>query len=390
MISTKAPKTNYLSINDVGKFTMIWDVSVVLIPIFFTLFAIHFFFGDQTWISSLVACLIAVFNVVILFRTRKYEAIAIFSVIIGVLLCQAVIFVVEDSQLISNVMWSVLISFFAFFMLNTFWGTLILLINLSSTIVYLFNADVGSVSGVEVNYKMVVDVVYVALALAYVVHKIMANNKLTNQRYEHENKKNEVLLKEIHHRVKNNLQIISSLLKLQAADAHSEILTTQFDEAIGRIKSMALIHEKMYHNDDLSHINVKEYLISLSEDICSSICSDGNLTFDIQSDIEMVGVKSIVPVSLIFNELLTNSMKHGFQGAKTGHISLKISLNKDIVECLYKDNGSWKEPKRENTFGLDLLDTLTQQLDGSYVRDTTNGTMYFFKFDARAMFPAVK
>ena len=302
MITWKAPQTKYDSFNEIGKFNMLWDVCIVLIPIFFALFVIHLYLGDLTWVTSLVACIIDVVCIIILNKTRKYKVVSIFITMVGVLMIQSLIYFIDDSQLISDVLWSVLLSYFGFFLFNSWVGTIILLVNISSMLI--FNSFHGAVSIVKtVDAKMVIDVIYVSIALAYVINKMMQNNKFINSKYEEENARNKILLKEIHHRVKNNLQIVSSLLRLQSAELEDGI-RNQFDEAIGRIRSMALIHERMYGNNDLSKIDLQTYIRILADDITETMTSGNKITFSINSDLESVDIKSMVTISLIFNELL--------------------------------------------------------------------------------------
>ena len=173
MLFYKTPQTDYTSMDDIGKFNMIWNVAYLLIPIFLMLFLFHAIMGDKTWISSLVSAILALTCVVVLYKTRKYKTVAIFAVTAGVMMCQMVIYVVPDAQLISNVLWCVLISYFAFFMLNSIWGTLILMFNLCSLLIYysVFGAETLIIR--EVDLKMIIDVLYVGLALGFVIHKMM-------------------------------------------------------------------------------------------------------------------------------------------------------------------------------------------------------------------------
>ena len=125
---------------------------------------------------------------------------------------------------------------------------------------------------------------------------------------------------------------------------------------------------------------VRSYLVSLTDELANSIQSGTNIEFNVSSELDKMDVESIVPVSLIFNELITNSIKHGFANAKQGAINVDIRRSKTGVDFEYYDNGQWIEPKEEGTFGLDLLNTLTEQLEGSFTREINNGTLYVFSF----------
>ena len=110
------------------------------------------------------------------------------------------------------------------------------------------------------------------------------------------------------------------------------------------------------------------------------------ITFSINSDLESVDIKSMVTISLIFNELITNSLKHGLNSEEEGKIAIKITSEDEETRFDYSDNGQWKTPQNESSFGLELLTTLTEQLDGSYTRTTDDGTKYHFVFNTRSFF----
>jgi len=176
------------------------------------------------------------------------------------------------------------------------------------------------------------------------------------------------------------------LLKLQAVESNDARLEDHFNEAINRIQSMALIHEKMYHNDDLTKIDIQSYLISLADDITRSFNLKNEVRFNVHSQVHQIDVKSIVPISLIFNELITNTLKHGLSDNKKGEINVEIKSNKDVIQFKYSDNGVWKDPSVTGTFGLELINTLTQQLDGTCEREVKEGTHYKFEFNSKLFF----
>ncbi|MCB9363728.1 MAG: transporter substrate-binding domain-containing protein [Flavobacteriales bacterium] len=197
------------------------------------------------------------------------------------------------------------------------------------------------------------------------------------------NKKSEerkILLQEIHHRVKNNLQVIISLLRLQKSDA-DEILSEKLNETITRINSIALVHEKTYNSENLANIKLKEYIESLADDIILSFSYQNKPVLTVNSTIENINLKPLVPLALIFNELITNSLKHGLKNIKNGSIEINISVRDNHLYMTYHDNGTWIENKEKSNFGLSLIDTFTEQLDGSYTRTTENGTTYNFELE---------
>jgi PAS domain S-box-containing protein len=190
----------------------------------------------------------------------------------------------------------------------------------------------------------------------------------------------EVLLREIHHRVKNNMQIISSLLNLQIQFEDLDETISVLKESQGRIKSMAIIHEKLYQSSSLTNINFKEYLEKLILDIYYSY---GILDGSIESMLEIqdinLNIDTAMPLGLIINELVTNSIKYAFP-ENIGKIIIKLESNHDQLELTIADNGIGM-PKEliledSKTLGLQLVNSLINQLDGRLELDTSHGTKF--------------
>lgn len=379
------PKTEYASIEDVGRFNMIWHASLALVPVFILLALMHLIFGDKSVSTSIAALFVTLMVLYILRRTRKFLIPGIICVLAGMLIIQAVVFLVDDSHVISDTMWCILVAIFAYFIFGSLTGTVVLMFNLSGLIVYLLTADATQIANKGVNfevvdYKLVLNVLYVGLALAFILHKLVSNSREVNVRYQQEIEQNEVLLKEIHHRVKNNLQIIASLLRLQSSEVNNEDVKAHFNEAVSRIRSMSLIHEKMYQNEDMANVDVASYLKTLANEIAGLFCAQCHMKVHVKSEIEKMNINVLVSLSLIFNELVTNSIKHGFMERGNGSIELDITKTDDLVIMRYCDNGGWKEPTNNITFGLDLIQTLTEQLDGTYeLEKSSEMTKYVFK-----------
>ena len=190
-----------------------------------------------------------------------------------------------------------------------------------------------------------------------------------------------IMLKEIHHRVKNNLQVITSLLRLQLYRIEDKDTAAPFHESIDRIASMALIHEKMYQGDKVKNINIKEYIEDLAKGLLENYSNETDITLTVNSNIETIELNHIVPLSLIINELISNSLKHAFKSVNIGDISINISTNQSTQLTLcYKDNGIWIKPKNSDSFGIELIDTFTEQLNGDYTFNSDFGADYCFYF----------
>ena len=192
----------------------------------------------------------------------------------------------------------------------------------------------------------------------------------------------ESLLKEIHHRVKNNLQIVSSLLYLQEdymKDAKGvEILR----ESQNRVKSMALIHEQLYGTADLAKIDFGRYIQGLTANLFDAYGIDPvRIGLNVQADDIALGVDMAVPCGLIINELVSNALKHAFLPDGGGTIDIVIrTLNAGRIEIVVADDGiGLVEPPADaekKSLGLRLIDTLTTQLGGTLVIKTENGTRF--------------
>jgi len=196
-----------------------------------------------------------------------------------------------------------------------------------------------------------------------------------------------ILLREIHHRVKNNLQIISTLLALQSDDIEDEIIIENYRESENRIQSMALIHEKMYQSDDLSSIDFNSYITSLIDDLVHSYgFNSDNIETEIDVGHHTLNIETAIPLGLIINELLSNSLKYAFKNQKTGEISVKLAyLHNKLFKLDIKDNGAGFPAdidfKKTKSLGLQLVNSLVEQLDGSIklIKDTGTHFEIIFK-----------
>lgn len=196
----------------------------------------------------------------------------------------------------------------------------------------------------------------------HVNQKLRATNLMLNER----NEEKDLLLKEIHHRVKNNLQIISSLLRLQSHEIDDIIAKGKFIDSVNRIKSISNLHETIYQSDNIVSVDMNDYLKNLSLNIIESYSLDKVIQLNIQSEAIDVDNDHIVPISLILNEMISNSVKHAFTDSKTGEISISISSleEENNYRLVYSDSGKWIESHTDNSFGTELIESLVDQLNG--------------------------
>lgn len=195
----------------------------------------------------------------------------------------------------------------------------------------------------------------------------------------------EVLLREIHHRVKNNMQILSSLLNLQIQYEDSDETIKVLRDSQGRVKSMAMIHEKLYQSSNFSNINFKEYLERLISGIFYSYeITNGNIGSEIDIDDVNLSIDTAIPLGLIINELVTNSVKYAFPQGE-GTISIKLKSLPEQMELIVADNGTGLpeniDIQNPKTLGLQLVKSLTEQLDGDIMVDNCDGTKFKITFN---------
>jgi len=192
----------------------------------------------------------------------------------------------------------------------------------------------------------------------------------------------QVLMKEIHHRVKNNLQMINSLLRLQANEIKDEKVIDLFNVSRQRILSMAKLHEKMYESEDLQHINIYEHFESLIKGLLDSYATDKEITLDLKVKNVNLKIDTLIPLGLMINEIITNSLKYAFINQKRGTVKLYLQLLKEgEYEMIIGDNGVGVNLKEVSTgLGSKLIKAFTKQLNGSIKQLDTPGTIFKFVF----------
>ena len=211
-------------------------------------------------------------------------------------------------------------------------------------------------------------------------------NKKTSDALFLKNQENELLLKEIHHRVKNNLQTISSLLSLQSESISDKSALDAVQESRNRVASMALIHQKLYQGENLAAIEMRDYFETIGRAIKESF---GKKTENVSLKIDMseveLDVDTAIPIGLITNELITNSLKHAFPDNQKGEILISMEMEKDgLLKLLISDNGQGASTESDTTaekgFGSMLTQLLTIQLGGSLEKSTESGTTTIIHF----------
>lgn len=195
----------------------------------------------------------------------------------------------------------------------------------------------------------------------------------------------EILLKEIHHRVKNNLQIISSLLKLQANSIKDEQVKESFRESQQRIVAMASVHTQLYESQNLAAISFADYVQDMTRQLLQA-CKTDTAAIGLVINIEeiMLPIHSAIPCGLLINELITNALKYAFPEARKGEITIEAQQTENGVRLIFADNGiglpNDVDFHTTETLGLRLVQMLVKQLDGSIELSSEKGTRYVIQF----------
>ncbi len=218
-------------------------------------------------------------------------------------------------------------------------------------------------------------------ALMFIIAKIRNTKKLKekNEIIQSQLEEKNILMKEIHHRVKNNLQIISSLLNIQSREIDDKLAVEAINLSRNRVKSMALIHQNLYQKENITNIDAKVYIERLSKSIFNSYKIDQD-HIQLQTDVDNLelDVDLTIPLGLIINELVTNSLKHAFPHQKNGKIEIVLKKMEKDLKLIVSDNGigllNDDDPKKKDSFGLRMIKIFAAKLKASYTIENDFGS----------------
>ena len=231
----------------------------------------------------------------------------------------------------------------------------------------------------DIKYKSAIETI--ASHVSEMLRRRQAERKIEKSLHE-----KEVLLQEIHHRVKNNLTITSALLNIQADQIENkEQALAAFNETKDRVYSMALVHEKLYNSEDFSRIDMKSYIESMSRQLLRAYAEKKKISIKKEVADVFLNINRAIPCGLIMNELMTNAIKHGFPKNKKGTISISFRIIKNKHhELIVQDNGvgipSNINIKTTDTLGLKLVNLLIGQIDGNLNISRKEGTQFIITF----------
>ena len=231
--------------------------------------------------------------------------------------------------------------------------------------------------------KIILFVLVAVLLISVIIFLSYLRNKKLSKQLAQRNNRIEFLIRELHHRIKNNLQILSSLLSLQSYSTSDSNTKAVLKEGQTRIDAMSLIHQKLYLTEQSNSIDFGNYLITLSEMLANSFGFDpAVIKINLEDPDKKIDVDIAIPMALIINELITNSFKHAFKEIEDPEIIINLKQEKNKINLTVKDNGiGIDKPKDNSSFGIKLVNTLVKQLKANVQVEHQNGMSYNFEFN---------
>lgn len=382
---------------DIARFNLIWRFNYVLTLLFILLNIFFLIQGDiESFVLFCIAMCVTFGALLILFYKNNFKLIYTVISCLGILFPAITLNFQNNIVHYGDIVWIIVAVCLSYFGLGYKTGKYFMiagLLTIAAHILFFLNINLAEITPLHLFDKIVLllEISIAFFIVFYIIYQytrlysesekklITANDELLKQ-----NTEKELLLKEIHHRVKNNLQIVSSLLSLQSGTIENETALSAIKEGQSRIKSMALLHQRLYQNkDDFSKLNFKYYIIELTKSIEKShkttndeiktIIDVENIYFDIDT---------AVPLGLIINELITNSYKYAFISGGNLYISIKKQSESDYL-LIVKDSGSGIRDFDINnisSLGLKLVYMLTRQLRGHLKYEYESGAKFIISF----------
>lgn len=396
-----------------SKIKMAFRIWYILFALFVVLAILLLSFEDDLGLIYPVSS--GVLALVIVGYFIKTDQIRVASYIIsfgGLLIVLLGVFLIDNPMPLDGGLWLLIFCMYAYFSLGKNVGNILFTISLVFYCFYLvwvmpYDLETFELSKYEPqNAAVLVSVIVVIfliirhLIIEFIRTKDEAEKHLKevncelvyqNSIIDSQNKEKTLMMKEIHHRVKNNLQVINSLLRIQSSKLKDSKTKEVFNEAQNRVIAMALIHEEMYKNNSLDKIDIKNYVNSLAKEIVANNQSTKSVEVLVNSEIKFIHNKTMVPLGLIINELIINSIKHGFPtSSRECIISINFvcdSKSEDICDesiMIYKDNGIGFDASKidsDLTFGMEMIEALSEQLEGEFkIAKAEMGVEMFLKF----------
>lgn len=382
------------------KLKLAFRMSTMFLIVFTILTFSYYTDSDESFYTMVLGVLISVTSLIIIKLKKQYKPTYFLYSFGGVFVTGVALTTFHNTIHLVDVLWMLAAVSLGFFGIGRKTGFILLISSLIFIVIFIFHSLNIHIKEVEPRtfyqqFSLVIEMISGFLLNFYLFYLFMDINRFSfrklqesydhlweqNQRIIIQNDEKTTLVREIHHRVKNNLQIVVSLLRMQSQEIDNKEVKELFQESINRIMTMSLIHQKLYQNENLSLIRIEDYLYDLVRELLSLEISEKKIQSSIQSSVDKIGLKTIIPIGLLVNELVSNSLKHAFKNVQNPSFEIEIeSKNEGWIQLIYRDNGKWDAKGTEkSSFGLLLIETLVEQLDGQKKVDLSDkGTTYTF------------
>lgn len=378
-----------LSYYDKVRYIIIWRLVLLFTFVFFILSAIFSQIHFQGFIIYFIVFCLSLFTAIYIKKTGRFLfAYWVFTFSASVLVTYS-LNTLNFTLHYSDIFWIIATILFAYIGLGKKWAIAIIMFHTLSLIYFVFfviNGNIAELKPLDITEKIgvAIEIIFGVWVISYLfrlyedfkdysekeLQDVNQELALQNKIILSKNTENTTLVKEIHHRVKNNLQIVISLLRMQSQDVESIETKKHFSEAINRIMAISLIHQKLYEEKQFSNIVFRNYFEELCNDIKSLHSNRIEILISYNTELTQMGLKTIVPLGLLLNELITNSLKHAFKSHSHGSITIDFtSLDEYNIVLEYSDTGVWKNNTNlESNFGLELITLLSEQMEGEFIR----------------------
>lgn len=386
--------TNLDHAYEIAKVNLIYNttllLAIVLIPISL------FLFLNKVYLAAIICSAPVIFvssSLWYLKIKQDYRMSAIIFTVTGTISLIFSFFYNLETLVVTNQIWFVVMLLFTHFTLGRYWSLGVLGVALSCVVIYykfymydnLHNEIVYEQEKLD---SLLLVAPFSFLVIYYLIFIFMKTQKAAEEEVSAANEllrkqrdEQVIRLKEVHHRVKNNLQVINSLLRFQSTESDNKTVSDLLQEAQNRIISMAMLHEYLYSTEG-NDIDLEAHLTNLLNDLIHSYSVEQKITTDIRIEPSTINTKSAVPLGLIVNEIVSNSLKYAFTKKQHGTIILHLTQVDDgRYRMVIGDNGIGIQPSTESTnLGIKLIELFVEQLEGHYSTSTTDGLVYTIDF----------
>jgi two-component sensor histidine kinase len=388
-----------------ARFNLIWKF-IYSLSILFTLLIIIYLFqwNFENIFTFLTALILNIGCLIYLKKTKSFKPIYFIIGSAGILFPMMTLITIQDLLHFGDFIWLIVAVLLTYFGLGSRIGKFYAFFSILVIITYIsffvnINLEnlkpLAPIDKVALAFELIIafSIIFYITYQYTLLHSISENKilnsnqelEIQNQQIKKQNHEKEILLKEIHHRVKNNMQIISSLMNLQSKSINDDTAISVLKESQGRIKTMMLLHQRLYLSEqNFSTLNFKTYLSDLVEDIDKTLNTNKNKTeINIEIPEITIDIDTAIPIGLIVNELCTNAYKYAL--SENGKLRIKLSIKNENEICLeIADNGpglkSEFNSENANTFGFRLILMLIKQLKAEINYTFENGAKFVITF----------